>query len=393
MREPNILDEIQAYTDRFVIYPNQHARAVHTLWILGSYFLEYEDIPVFDNYPLLAFLSPVEDSGKSRALEVTEVISYNSLSSGDWTPAALCGEIRKKYPTLITMCLDEADETFAIGKDTSAYIKLLNNGYQRGKYIVRRSTKGEDNVHTPAYCAKAIAGLTAARFKRTTRSRMIQIFMRPSRDNEKPGRHIDKQTGQLIVSKIIGQRDAIADKVRNVDEDTLSNLPRRAGQIWHPLLAIAKVIDDEWFRRVSEAAIYFVDKHKAVPNNQMRVFLELYRCYDSGKYRNGIWTKTFATVLQQERGFEPFFDKFKIAYYLGSEGIGLTTRELRLGNEKSNAYMWDNSLPFFADFITEEMRNQIHKENHIHSVDFVEAVEAQKCVTNEPTASLSPQGV
>jgi hypothetical protein len=66
--EKTILDEVYDYVGQYVIYPREHSKVAHTLWIVGSYCLEQEDIPVFDNFPIIAFLSPDEDSGKSRAL-------------------------------------------------------------------------------------------------------------------------------------------------------------------------------------------------------------------------------------------------------------------------------------------------------------------------------------
>jgi hypothetical protein len=76
-----VLDESYKYLSTYVIYPNEHAKVAHTLWIAGSYFLECEDIAAFDNFPIIAFLSPDEDSGKSRALDVTEALAHNAPTS------------------------------------------------------------------------------------------------------------------------------------------------------------------------------------------------------------------------------------------------------------------------------------------------------------------------
>jgi hypothetical protein len=67
MVDKSILDEIYNYCGRFVKYPSEQAKIATTLWIAGSYFLENQDIKVFNNFPILAFLSPEEDSGKTRA--------------------------------------------------------------------------------------------------------------------------------------------------------------------------------------------------------------------------------------------------------------------------------------------------------------------------------------
>jgi len=92
----SILDETYAFLGRHVIYPNDQSRIAHTLWILGSGFLGTDDIPVFDNYPILAFLSPEEDSGKTRALDVTELLAHNAINGGSHTAASLCREIDRQ---------------------------------------------------------------------------------------------------------------------------------------------------------------------------------------------------------------------------------------------------------------------------------------------------------
>ena len=81
----SILDEIYKYCGRFIIHPSEQATVAHTLWLAGSYFLENPDIKVFDNFPILAFLSPDEDSGKTRALGVTQALAYNALDGGSYT--------------------------------------------------------------------------------------------------------------------------------------------------------------------------------------------------------------------------------------------------------------------------------------------------------------------
>src|SRR5262245_44742172 len=98
-----IIQDTYDFLGRHVVYPNEHSRIAHTLWILGSGFLEYSDIPVFDNYPILAFLSPEEDSGKTRALDVTELLSHNAINGGSHTAASLCREIDQRQPELLTI--------------------------------------------------------------------------------------------------------------------------------------------------------------------------------------------------------------------------------------------------------------------------------------------------
>jgi hypothetical protein len=360
----SILQETYDYLGRHVIYPNDGSRIAHALWILGSGFLKCDEIPVFDNFPILAFLSPEEDSGKTRALDVTELMAHNAINGGSHTAASLCREIDQRNPELITIVLDELDEIFVSGRDNSDYIRLLNNGYQRGKFITRCDLNGNKNINTPAYCPKAVAGLSVSKLKRTTRSRMVIIRMRPMKKGERVERHIDKEAGIILKERIAGWRPTVIEHLASIDEDGLSTLTKRAAQIWHPLLSIAKIAAEDWFDRAIKAAMLFIDKQKPEETLGKKIFIELYRTYASGKFPRGIWSERFAEELH-DRGFSLEIDKYKIAYYLGESGYGIHTKDLKINGVNKNGYVWDICLPFFADHLPEETRVLIDEDYRI----------------------------
>ena len=64
-----MLREVYAFIGRFVAYPSDHARVAHALWVAHSHLMDR-----WDTTPRLAFLSPEPASGKSRALEITELL-------------------------------------------------------------------------------------------------------------------------------------------------------------------------------------------------------------------------------------------------------------------------------------------------------------------------------
>ena len=86
-----VLDDILAFVSRFIIYPSEHARTAHVLWIAHAHLMG-----VWDSTPRIAFLSPEPASGKSRAIEVSELlvpapVEAVNVTSGlslsqDWRP-------------------------------------------------------------------------------------------------------------------------------------------------------------------------------------------------------------------------------------------------------------------------------------------------------------------
>src|SRR6516162_9623659 len=64
-----ILDGAFAFLKRFVAYPSEHAHVAHVLWIAHAHLMD-----AWESTPRLAFLSPEPASGKTRALEITELL-------------------------------------------------------------------------------------------------------------------------------------------------------------------------------------------------------------------------------------------------------------------------------------------------------------------------------
>jgi hypothetical protein len=60
------LDQVELYLKRFIIYPSDHARVAHVLWIAHTHLMD-----CWENTPRLAFMSAEKESGKTRALEIT----------------------------------------------------------------------------------------------------------------------------------------------------------------------------------------------------------------------------------------------------------------------------------------------------------------------------------
>ena len=64
-----LLEDVAAFLGRFVAYPSDHAHVAHTLWIAHTHLMA-----AWDTTPRLAFLSPEPASGKTRGLEVSELL-------------------------------------------------------------------------------------------------------------------------------------------------------------------------------------------------------------------------------------------------------------------------------------------------------------------------------
>ena len=105
-----LLNDVHAFLGRFVAYPSEHAQIAHTLWIAHTHLMD-----CWDSTPRIAFLSPEPGSGKTRALEVSELLIPNAVAAVNVSPAYLFRKVADEAgaPTLL---FDEIDTVFGLGR-------------------------------------------------------------------------------------------------------------------------------------------------------------------------------------------------------------------------------------------------------------------------------------
>jgi hypothetical protein len=101
-----ILGDVYAFLGRFVAYPSPHAHVAHTLWIAHSHVMD-----AWESTPRIAFLSPESESGKTGALEVSELLVPRPITAVNVTPAYVFRKVADPAgrPTIL---YDEIDTVF-----------------------------------------------------------------------------------------------------------------------------------------------------------------------------------------------------------------------------------------------------------------------------------------
>lgn len=150
-----LLGEVETFLGKFVIYPSAHARVAHVLWIGHAHLMS-----VWDSTPRLAFLSPEPASGKTRALEVSELLVPSPVEAVNVSPAYLFRKVGER--TSCTILFDEIDTVFGPrAKENEEIRGLLNAGHRQGAVAGRCVIHGKavKTEEISAYCAVALAGL------------------------------------------------------------------------------------------------------------------------------------------------------------------------------------------------------------------------------------------
>ena len=91
-----LLDDVESMLRRFLALPGEHCYVGVTLWAAHTHF-----IGRLETTPRLACLSPEPGSGKTRVLEVLDVLCANPLMALDISMAAFFRIVEDRQPSIL----------------------------------------------------------------------------------------------------------------------------------------------------------------------------------------------------------------------------------------------------------------------------------------------------
>lgn len=256
-----VLDDVQAFLARFVVYPSKHALVAHTLWIAHTRFMDE-----LESTPRIAFLSPEPGSGKSRALEVTEPLVPRPVHAVNTTPAYLFRKVSDPdgIPTIL---YDEIDTVFGPkARDHEDIRGMLNAGHRKGATAGRCVVRGKvvETEELPAYCPVALAGLDD--LPDTIMSRSIVIRMRrrsPSEPVEPWRRRVNEPEAIALKTRLADWSETVREKATDMWPQMPPGVEDRAADVWEALLMVADLAGGHWPKTARLAAVTVVTEAKA----------------------------------------------------------------------------------------------------------------------------------
>lgn len=235
----DLLDRVKDFLARFVAYPSEDASIAHTLWVAHTHLMES-----WYSTPRIAFLSPEPGSGKSRALEVTELLVPRAIHAVNTTPAYLFRKVSDPDgpPTIL---YDEIDTVFGPkAKDNEDIRGMLNSGHRRGATAGRCIIRGKtvETEELPSYCAVALAGLGELPDTILNRSVVIRMRRRAPHEKVEPfRRRLEVQRGHDLRGELAAWARRIADHCRDAEPEMPDGIADRDADVWEALLTVADV--------------------------------------------------------------------------------------------------------------------------------------------------------
>jgi hypothetical protein len=244
-----LLDDVARFVRRFVVLSEHEANAI-ALWIAHTHALD-----AFEQSPYLAISSPEKQCGKSRLLDVLELVVARPWRVISPSEAVLFRKVDVKdgRPTLL---LDETDALFSKDANTEGLRALLNAGNRRGTKVPRCVGPKLELRDFEIFCAKALAGIRelpdtisdraiAIRLKRRMPSEPIDRFIR--RDVEPEGHTLGERLSDWLEPQL--------EWLRSARPELPPNIADRAADAWEPLLAIASLAGEERAELVRSIAV------------------------------------------------------------------------------------------------------------------------------------------
>src|SRR5438067_5138543 len=143
-----LLRRVEEFVAAYVVLPTG-ARLVSVLWAIATWLAEH-----FDAFPYLCFSSPLPRCGKTRAIEILELLVRRPWRGTTPSEAALF-RFLKTMPTLL---LDEVEILSLKNRSerAQAMVAILNVGYRKGATVLRCDGDGHKVARFPGYSPKAL---------------------------------------------------------------------------------------------------------------------------------------------------------------------------------------------------------------------------------------------
>lgn len=274
-RADHPLDDVLGFLRRFVAYPSDEAAMAHALWIAHTHLMD-----AWDSTPRIAFLSPEPVSGKTRALEVSELLVPNPIEAINVSAAYLFRKIGDAEGMPPTVLFDEIDTVFGPrAKENEELRGLLNAGHRRGAVAGRCVVKGKivTTEEIPAYSAVALAGLGNLPDTILTRSVVIKMRRRAPHEQVEPfRRRLHVAEGHELRDRLAAWAGVVSETIADAWPDMPAGIEDRDADVWESLLAVADAAGGDWPDKARVTAVTLVtDAREANPSLGIRLLSDL----------------------------------------------------------------------------------------------------------------------
>lgn len=261
MNLADILDQVEEFAAQFVAFPSEETRTAFVLWAAHTHVVD-----AFESTPRLALLSPEPGSGKTRAMEILELLVPRPWFTTNTSSAALFRSMADEAG-IPTVLLDEADTVFGprAAKEHEDLRGLINSGHRRGASTKRCVFIGKTIAveDFPSFAPVALAGLDDLPPTIMTRSLVIRMRRRAPHEIVLPfRRRLHGGAGEELRELLAQHLQAVAGHLEAAYPDMPEGVTDRDADCWEPLLAIADEAGSHWPERARVSSVSLVTANR-----------------------------------------------------------------------------------------------------------------------------------
>jgi hypothetical protein len=279
-RLEKLLNEIRRFLCRYIVFqcPEQHT--VIALWIFHTW-----TINISDYTPYLFVHSAEKRSGKTRLLDVLDLLVNTPWRAAGASEAVLFRKVDRDKPTLL---YDEIDTVFGSNRNNGMenIRRFFNVGFERGTKIPRCVGEGakQDIQEFDPFCAKALSGIGKV-LPDTVTDRCLPIELQRQSREEKAERFRKREAETLachIRAELEGlcQQSGLIEMLRAAQPALPEELSDRQQDICEPLLAIADIAEGDW-PQIARAAVTKLCTQEEDASNGVKLLSDIKAVFDS----------------------------------------------------------------------------------------------------------------
>jgi Protein of unknown function (DUF3631)/Domain of unknown function (DUF3854) len=361
-----LLADVEAFVRRFVAFPSEAAVVAVTLFAAHTH-----AAGAAESTPRLALLSPEPGSGKTRTLEVLDVLAARPMHALNASVAAIFRSIEKSRPTLL---IDECDAIFTKrGKDdTNEDLRALLNAGHRKSATIPRCVGPAYEVHEfPVYAPVALAGLGDLPATLMSRAVVIRMKRRAPREVIEPFRErAARKDGGPLALRLAAWAEQAGPGLSGAAPDMPEGVTDRPADVWEPLLAVADAAGGDWPKRAREACTELVgaaeDGQASLGVRLLTDMWAIFGIYEAGQpVRISTEEQLFtAVILDRLRGLDesPWddlrgkaLDPRGLATRL--RGYEVTSGNIRMGERVAKGYRATDLRDAWARYVPESRKS------------------------------------
>jgi hypothetical protein len=274
-RSAELVDEVMAFVRRYVVMTDaQHL-------VVGLYIVHTHLVGACQQTPYLSISSPERGCGKSRLMEVLELLVARPWMIVNPSEAVLFRQVSKHRPTLLW---DEIDTVFAprTAQYHEGHRALLDQGHRRFGRVPRFI--GDDVVEFSVFCAKVLAGIGS--LPDTIASRSIPIRLQRRKSDEPISRFIRRDVepeAQELAGRLNDWAEEHAEKIEHARPEMPSELDDRMQEGCESLVAIAELMGCGESARAALVELLNVERIDSQETMRLRLLRDVRRvCEEMG---------------------------------------------------------------------------------------------------------------